>query len=276
MKKDALGERLKGYEARETERKFLPYLPVYARIDGRSFSKFTKMAKKPFDHSITTAMQAATRELIAQTHAKIGYVQSDEISLVWETTSPDEGMFFDGKVQKICSVISGIATAAFIRALIKDPEWMLRNPDWLEKMPHFDARVIQLPTRTEAANMFVWREMDARKNAISMVAHSMFSHKSLQGKSGKEKLEMINAADGMKFEDYSPVLRRGAFMRRVSQETVMPETIRMAIPEKNRPEAGSMMMRSSIQVIDMPVFTRVLNRNEVIFEGANPIVEEVK
>ena len=33
---------MKQYEMIETARLFIPMLPVYARIDGRSFSRFTK------------------------------------------------------------------------------------------------------------------------------------------------------------------------------------------------------------------------------------------
>lgn len=272
MKNDEFGARMKEYEARETARKFLPFIPVYARIDGRSFSKFTRMADKPFDASITNAMQAATRALIEETHAKIGYVQSDEISLVWETTEPNEGMFFDGKTQKICSVLSGIATAAFICALVNDKDWNEKNPKWLDKRPHFDARVMQLPNRTEATNMFLWREMDARKNAISMVASSMFSHKTLQGKSGLEKLTMIREA-GQDFDAFPAALRRGAFVRRVTKTVPLDEAIRQRIPEGKRPPEGELVMRNSIEVIEMPSFNMVKNRNEVIFEAADPITE---
>lgn len=268
--KDEMGTRLKGYEARETERKFLPYIPVYARIDGRSFSKFTRNAIRPFDASITGAMHAATRALIEQTGAKIGYVQSDEISLVWETTEPNEGMFFDGKAQKMCSVLAGIATAAFIKALVEDEDWNKRNPAWLAKMPHFDARVIQLPSRVEAANMFLWREMDARKNAISMVAHTLFSHKSLQGKSGREKLELI-AENGFDFDGLPVSAKRGVFMRRVIKDVPLAEEIRLRIPEKSRPEQGATVTRSAVDIIDMPPFNKVSNRVEVIFDGADPV-----
>lgn len=276
-KNDEFGARMKEYEARETARRFLPFIPVYARIDGRSFSKFTKGADKPFDASITAAMQAATCALVEQTHAKIGYVQSDEISLVWETTEPDEGMFFDGKVQKMCSVLAGIATAAFIRQLVNDPVWNAKNPTWLAKLPHFDARVIQLPSRTEAANMFLWREADARKNAITMVASSMFSHKALHGVSGRDKLKMIaekSGETGINFEDYPVSLRRGSFMRRVTKMVELSEGIRLKIPEKNRPLAGSLVERSQVEVLDVPAFNTVTNRTEFIFNGMDPVVSD--
>ena len=273
MKNDSFGNRMKDYESRETSRRFLPFIPIYARVDGRSFSKFTKLADKPFDHSIVNAMQAASRELVSQTGALLCYTQSDEMSLVWETTEQGEQMFFDGKVQKMASVLSGIATSAFIRALDRDEVWNAKNTFWLERMPHFDARVVQMPNRVEATNMFVWREMDARKNAISMIASSMFSHKSLHGKSGGDKIKMMEEK-GVALDSYPDSLLRGAFMRRVVCEVVLDEAQRLAIPAKSRPAAGTMVTRGSVDVIPMPRFTTVLNRVEVIFEGAEPRVEE--
>ncbi len=265
MKEDALGDRMKDFESRETSRRFLPYIPVYARIDGRGFSKFTRGTDKPFDAAISAAMVAATRHLVEKTHAKIGYVQSDEISLVWTTTEPEEELFFKGKVQKMASVLAGMATAAFIKALLEGD-----RADWVSRLPHFDARVIQLPNREEAANMILWREMDARKNAISMAAHAHFSHKSLHGLNGREKLDRLAEA-GVDFDAYPVAFRRGVFLRREVRETVLPESVRLSIPEKSRPEAGAVFQRSSVEILDMPQFNQVANRAEVIFDKAQPL-----
>jgi tRNA(His) guanylyltransferase len=188
---DQLGQRMKGYETRETGRSFLPYIPVMARLDGRGFSKFTKHAHRPFDDSISNAMDAVTKALVEQTNALIAYTQSDEISLVWQTTQPDEEIFFSAKVQKLCSVMAGLASSTFMKALLDDEDWCALQPNWIYATPHFDARVFQLPNEVEAANAFLWREADARKNAISMVAHAHFSAKQVHGKSGQQKIAML-------------------------------------------------------------------------------------
>lgn len=265
MKEDALGDRMKDFESRETSRRFLPYIPVYARVDGRGFSKFTRGADKPFDAAISAAMIAATRHLVEKTHADIGYVQSDEISLVWTTREPGEEMFFKGKVQKMASVLAGLATASFIKALLEG-----ERAEWVDRLPHFDARVIQLPNREEAANMLLWREMDARKNAISMAAHAHFSHKSLHGLNGREKLDRLAEA-GVDFDAYPVAFRRGAFLRRETRTMTMPESVRLLIPEKNRPEEGSAYTRSSVEILDMPQFNLVVNRAEVVFDRVEPV-----
>ena len=60
--KDELGDRMKQYEGMEASVTFMPYLPIVARIDGRSFSKFTKPFQRPFDSRIMLAMHDTTKE----------------------------------------------------------------------------------------------------------------------------------------------------------------------------------------------------------------------
>jgi tRNA(His) guanylyltransferase len=108
MAGDDLGDRMKMLEAQERSRRFLHGLPIYARIDGRGFSKFTKGMERPYDRRMSDAMVGTTKVLVEQTHATIGYVQSDEISLVWIPTENGHG-WFDGKTMKMTSVLAGLA-----------------------------------------------------------------------------------------------------------------------------------------------------------------------
>lgn len=54
---------MKFLEGFETSRRFLPGLPLYARIDGRGFSKFTKNMARPFDEQMVRAMVDTTKIL---------------------------------------------------------------------------------------------------------------------------------------------------------------------------------------------------------------------
>lgn len=261
---DNLGDRMKAYEAVEAARAFLPTLPIYARIDGRCFSAFTRKMERPFDRRMSEAMIATTAHLIEETHARIGYTQSDEISLVWQAASPEGETFFAGKIQKMVSVLAGMATAGFARAAY---EAGLIEAGTLP--PHFDARAFVLPSRTEAANVFLWRELDATKNAISMAARAHHSHKSLHGKSGAEMQEML-FAKGVNFNDYPAFFKRGTFLRRVARARTLTEEERSRIPEAHRPAANDTFLRSSVEALEMPRFSSVANREAVIFEGAEP------
>lgn len=265
---DSLGDRMKSYERRETDRTLLPTLPIYARIDGRCFSRFTKGMERPYDSAMSAAMVETTKALVEQTHARIGYTQSDEISLVWLADTPKSEVVFGGKIQKMTSILAALATASFTRAILRG-----RLAGYADRLPHFDARVFQMPDRTETANMILWREQDATKNAVSMAAIHHYSHKSLLGKSGPEKQEMLFTA-GVNFNDYPAFFKRGTFVRRVIRERVLDESERLRIPEPNRPGIGETFLRSSVEEIDMPRFGAVLNREAVIFDGESPLTHQ--
>jgi tRNA(His) guanylyltransferase len=255
---DDFGNRMKAYEAVETARKLDPLMPIYARIDGRAFSSFTRGMDRPFDMRMTTAMVETTKHLVQETHARIGYTQSDEISLVWLADTPESDVLFSGKVQKMCSVLASMAAAKFATVT---PE------GFAHRLPHFDCRVFQLPSREEAANAFLWRAMDARKNAISMVAQAHFSHKALFSKDQKAMLAML-AEKGVDFDSYPAVHRMGAFVRRTARERELTPAELERIPEKHRPTGP--VMRSEMVVLEMPPFNKVTNRAAVILDGSDP------
>lgn len=268
---DAFGDRMKAYEAVETGRAFDPALPIYARIDGRSFSGFTRGMERPFDPRMTTAMASTTKQIVRGTHARIGYTQSDEISLVWLCDSPESEPLFGGKVHKLTSVLASMAAAHFAFALPAHfgAEEAVRLS---VKAPHFDARVFQLPDKVEAANAFLWRAMDARKNSVSMAARAHFSHKALHGKDQRDMRAMM-AEKGIDFEAAYPAsFKWGTWLRRATFQRAFDADELARIPEKHRPEPGSLVTRSEIREVPMPEFHRVANRIEVIFDGADPIV----
>ncbi len=259
---DALGTRMKEYEFRETERRFLPMLPVYARIDGRNFSSFTRGMDRPYDLRMSQAMIQTAKGLVKDTHALIGYTQSDEISLVWLAETTEGGYFFEGKIMKMTSVLAGLATAHFTHAITAT----FGN----DLLPHFDCRVLQMPNRTETANMFLWRELDATKNAISAAARSVYSHKELNHKNRSEMQEML-FVKGINFNDYPVFFKRGTFVRRITRERLLTTTELQRIPEVHRPSPSALVMRSEIAELDMPKFSTVTNREDVIFDGVDPI-----
>ena len=154
---DDFGDRMKLYEQAEAGRRTLPLLPVCARIDGRSFSSWTRGLARPFDPGLSRAMVETTKTLVEETKARIGYTQSDEISLVFKADRFESELFFDGKIQKLVSVLASLATAHF-NALV--PELI---PTKTGKLAVFDARVWTVPNDEEAANVLLWREKDAHE-----------------------------------------------------------------------------------------------------------------
>jgi tRNA(His) 5'-end guanylyltransferase len=256
---DDFGARMKAYEAVETARQLDVRLPIYARIDGRAFSTFTRGMERPFDDRMTSAMVETTKYLVDKTHARIGYTQSDEISLIWLAEGERADIFFSGKIQKMVSVLASMAAAKFVTVC---PE------GYRERLAHFDTRVFQLPSKTEGANAFLWRAMDARKNAISMLAQSRFSTKQLFGKGQTDMLDMLSDL-GIAFEDLPERFTRGSFVRRITESRNLTADELERIPAAHRPLGP--VERSSVVVVSMPPFNCVRNREEVVFDGATPI-----
>jgi tRNA(His) 5'-end guanylyltransferase len=266
MMKDDLGDRMKGFERIETSRVLNKHRPIYARIDGRGFSKFTRGLNRPFDLRMTAAMQQTTARLVKSTGARIGYTQSDEISLVWlvDSDRPDQEIMFGGKVQKMTSILAAQATALFTREVATSEDESFRA--YVERTPHFDARVFQLPTRQEAVNALIWRENDARRNAVSMAAQDRFSHRELQGKSVRDMLTML-ADDGIVFDDFPGAFRNGTYVKKVSVARKLSEAELRELPAAINVDPESLVIRSEMQLsTEIPLLSRE-DRIDFVFGG---------
>lgn len=260
--KDALGDRIKAYEEQETYARFLPNVPVVARIDGRCFSKFTKGLDRPFDDRFSHIMRRVTEQLVRETNACVGYTQSDEISLCWYTDKPGSDIFFAGRKFKMTAQLAALATAYFH---IEGNKTNL-GAKIQASAPTFDARVFQVPTLHEGANAFLWRQQDCRKNAISMVARTHFSHKELHGKNGRDMLSMVGE-DVFNAIDWR--YREGVFVRRVSVERHLAPDELIKIPPDQHPTGP--VWRTDYQEFRVPLLSEIANPVGVVFYGEDPV-----
>lgn len=205
-----LDDRMKKYEKAFTSQRFQSgTLPVIARMDGRAFHSFCKGLDKPFDADLIWVMRKVTERLVNETNADIGYCQSDEITLVWLNDDPDKELYFGGKLFKMISNLASFTTAQF-NCLKRDVLLDRRNV-----LAFFDARVWQVPSIVEASNALLWREEDATRNSISMLAQHHFSHKQLHGISTKEMLDMLSAK-GIEWDDLEDEKKYGTHFKRVT------------------------------------------------------------
>lgn len=268
--KDELGDRMKMYEGMEAGRRFMPMLPVMARIDGRAFHSFTRGMGRPFDTPFSSCMIDTTIALVKDTGACMGYTQSDEITLAWHSTNLKSQIWFDGRISKMTSQLAAQATLIFYTLVLE------RMPEFAKRMPSFDARLWTVPNRTEGANVFLWREWDATKNSISMAASSCFSHKKLMGLSSSQKQDLLHSV-GINWNDYLAAFKRGTYVqRRLVSTPFSAEEIESLPPLHDaRKNPDLVVNRSVYPILDMPPFGTVTNREDVIFEGANPIVKSL-
>lgn len=264
-KESALGQRMKGYERHYAGGACLPMVPMLCRIDGKAFHTFTRGLNRPYDERLSRLMVATTKFLVEETHAKCGYTQSDEISLVWMQDDAKSEMFMGGRVSKVVSITASMATWFFNRLL---PERIFEKS---ESMAFFDSRVWSVPSPDEAANYFIWREQDATRNSILMAADSYYSPREMYKKNTSELQEML-FRKGVNWNDYPRFFKRGTYVRRRTVERPFTAEELEALPPKHeyRTKPDLIVKRSVVMEEDFPVFTRIANRAEVILAGADP------
>lgn len=196
-------------------------------FDGRSFHTFTRGFQRPFDDVLVKSMQDTMKYLCENVQGtKIGYVQSDEISLLLiDYDTFDTQAFFDNEVQKICSITASMATLAFNKSFMRqwsdflvdiDPRDVSEKAELLraydkavEKGAMFDSRCFNIP-ESEVCNYFYWRQLDASRNSIQMVGQANFSHKELHGKSCNQIQDMLHEEKGINWNDFPTHLKRGS------------------------------------------------------------------
>ena len=218
-KNDELGDKLKALEMKYAGEKLDENLPICIRIDGKSFHTFTKGLKRPYDERLSNAMIETMNFLMDKSDARLGYTQSDEISLVLFKTASYQQGYFGSRVQKLTSILASMATAKFNDEVSKNIS---------EKKNYyafFDCRAFNVPSLKEAAEVFMWRQEDAIKNAITMAASSEYSHKQLHKKSSREKIQLL-IEKNVEWSSYPEFFKSGTFAIKRYQEIPMTEDMK--------------------------------------------------
>lgn len=235
--KDSLGTRMKDqYESRTKS-----YLPrrtyTIIRLDGCHFHTLTRKCARPFDDGLIFAMQETSLGLCKEIQgAKFAYTQSDEISILltdFETINTEA--WFDGQIQKMCSVSASIATKYFN----KDHPTIINQT--FDNNATFDSRVFAIPDYVEVENYFIWRQQDAVRNSIQMAAQALYSQKELH------EVNMAKAQDmcmlkGVNWNDYPAFKKRGTVIKRDSNGHWQPD-LEIPIFTQNRDYLKNMIPR---------------------------------
>ena len=202
MKFDDFDAKMRIYETAR-DQVALPGLYLAARLDGRGFSRLTKVEcdfEAPFDIRFRDLMAETVRHLMTCGFTVVyGYAQSDEISLLFDS---DENAF-GRKHRKINSVLAGEASAKF--------SLMLR------RLAVFDCRVIELPNPALVADYFRWRATDAHRNALNAHCYWRLRADGLSERAATARLEGLSVAAknellfgyGVNFNDLPAWQKRG-------------------------------------------------------------------
>lgn len=266
---NSLGDRMKFYEWNfgMNLTYLMPYVPAIIRLDGRAFHTFTKGLDRPFDQGMCDLMDETTKSLVEETGACMGYTQSDEITLVLLSEDHTSQVYFDGRVNKINSILAGKCTHVFTNGLEK------YIPKKIGHFPQFDCRCFSVPNKGEAVNAILWREQDATRNSIQMLGQSCFSQKALQGKNCDEIQEMLWQKHSINWgNDFSSRIKRGGYFQKRSIEKPCSIEEIDKLPKKHaaRNDPNFKVFRRQVVSLDMPVLTKVVNQEAVFFEEEAP------
>lgn len=260
-----LSDRMKTYERQEAGRRAETQTPICVRIDGKRFSRFTRGLTRPFDSRLIDLMQATTRFLLAESQASIAFTQSDEITLIWSHQDPAKQMNFDGRYQKLASVLAAQASVFFNRHLAET------LPEKADQMPVFDCRVWQVPDLNAAAEVLLWRELDAIRNSIQMAAQAVFSRRQMHKQSTRVLVQCL-AAEGIDWEAYPTAFKRGSFYQHQTIQQAFRAEELASLPPMHRAHRNPDLQfeRSVIQALKLPPLTEIANLAEVLFAQAEP------
>jgi len=173
--KDEIGKRMKEFYENRT-RIYLPRRTYcIMRVDGRSFHQYCKSLVRPFDMGLIDDMNDTAKYLCENIQgAEIGFVQSDEISiLLTDFATHQTDAWFDGNIQKIVSVAASMATAKFnqlrtLRFIMDKYEKGVETitNKWFEsyldnRLAEFDARTFTIPSKSEVMNYYLGGDQPA-------------------------------------------------------------------------------------------------------------------
>lgn len=170
-------------------------MPAVIRVDGRAFHTLTRNLKRPFDERFSGWIDDVAKELLGEIqNSRFAYCQSDEVSvLMIDYDKLNSDAWFGGDIQKIVSISASLASQSFLLSS--------------QKRGLFDSRVFNVPER-DVGNYFLWRQRDATRNSIQMVARTLYSHNQLLKKNTAEMMEMM-FTKGVNWNDYPSYFKRG-------------------------------------------------------------------
>lgn len=116
----------------------------------------------------------------------------------------------------------------------------------IRKPAYFDARAFVLP-KEDVTNYFLWRQQDATRNSVQMLARSLYSHKQCEDKNNLELQEMC-FQKGINWNDCPIPQKRG--------RCIIKQTETKPVVNKKTGEASLTTRRSWVVDNKIPIFSK--------------------
>jgi len=277
---DEIGERMKVYE-KSLESSLDKTLPFIVRLDGHRFSKFTKGFKKPFDERIYTAMIRTTADLLKDFSPNLAYTQSDEITLVFTPQLDQNNEFrnymFNGRVQKIVSLLSGFTSSRFAYHLSRETFDVDNEKNLIDKifLAYFDGRIFNLPNESEVLYNIVWRLTDAKRNSKNNLGHIHFAQKEVEGLGPGEILKKLEAI-GVDWHSFPGAYKWGTFLKKsqYNKESINQKTGEKVEALRTRISIYSFDLRYTDEAI--PLVSKKLTNDTTFHDQFTPLQYDQK
>ncbi len=185
---------------------------IIVRLDGRSFHKLARDLNlvKPYDENFYRVISEVCRDLFEEFSAEFVYTFSDEISLLLNQIP------FDGRVEKINSVIASFTSSSFV----------MHYDTQFKKPPAFDSRIIPI-NDGDILNYFKWRQDESWRNCVNSHGISHLKNK-YSNTEANDKINGMNLNDihellfenGINLNDIETYKKRGIAVYRKNKKVV--------------------------------------------------------
>lgn len=107
-----------------------------------------------------------------------------------------------------------------------------------------------------------------------MLAQSLFSHKQLQNLNGNEMQNKMLLEKNVNWDDLESKYKRGTYIKRNKvNKPFSKEELDSLPPMHNAHKNPNLIIeRTVIEEIEYPIFSKIKNKVDVIFNGHKPIV----
>jgi tRNA(His) guanylyltransferase len=238
-----------------------PDVPFFVRLDGRRFQAVSETigAEKPFDEKFARCLVASAKAMfITGFSPALAYVASDEINLLFLYVAP-----FRRRVEKINSILAGVASSAFSLSALKLFE--------KTSIVAFDARIV-VSSFAKIVEYLAWRQGDAWRNHNNAYAYWLLR------KTGQKPSEAAKMLEGMKVKDLHDLLFRHGI--NLAQTPVWQRKGILIFRElyKKRAENRVVIRRRIRDNWNLPLFTSKEGKALIqqVLEWAKPVAEGVK
>lgn len=204
-------------KAFERDEKLLPGCWGVIRLDGRTFTSFSKAHnfRKPNDQRALQLMNSAAEAVLSafDDHIVFAYGESDEYSFILKR----ESQLFSRRHSKILSTVLSLFTSAYV---FNWPRFMTDIA--LQFPPSFDARIVLYPTTKHLRDYLSWRQADTHVNNLfntafwALVDRASMSNREaevrLKGTTSKEKNEILFSQFGINYNNEPIMFRKGSLV----------------------------------------------------------------